>query len=302
MNIHGLKYEAKTEEDATAWIVNQAGKEMKRCVFPTRPCLNYYISKDGTMYGCKHCVRAKKYIAYECRPKVGRMAKGMLYSLYTTDGEVNKLAARLVWCTWMLGYWSEKIKVRYKDGNCHNIKLENLAELDNKWKIREEHSEKMKRFEKIYKQEFDIIVQGVCNRMGIPEEDAQDCVQEAYISVSQNYDRNIEYFAAKWTVCAQKKALDYMERQKTMLQIDILQGGWRCGKWDNYDDVSKILNQIKNKKDRRVLELVADGATYTEIMEEVGITRQYIATRLRRARGVCKAYLSTDKEIMKIYG
>lgn len=301
MNIRGPKYETKTEEEALAWINEQAGKEMRRCVFPTRPCLNYYISRDGLLYGCKFFVRAKKYIAYQCHTKTGKKADGVMYNLFTPDGEANKLAARLIWCTWVLGYWSDKVKVRYKDGDRNNIDLSNLAELNNEWKIREEHADEMRKYEDIYRREFKMMVHSVRYKIGITEEDAKDAVQDAYIAATRNHDGKIEHFGANWFVMAQKIAMNYIQQKETFTSLEYESVEKATGRWES-SSVTPILAPIKDEKDRRILQLVADGATGTEICEEIGIARSNLIRRLHRAREICKDYLSTDKEIMKIYG
>lgn len=301
MNIRGLKYETKTEEEAIAWINEQAGKEMRRCVFPTRPYLNYYISRDGLLYGCRYFWRAKKYVAYQCHPKTDRKADGVIYNLFTPDGEANKLAARLIWCTWVLGYWSDKVKVRYKDGDRNNIDLSNLAELNAEWKIREEHAEEMRKYEDIYRREFKMMVHDVRWKIGILEDEAKDAVQEAFIAITRKHDGKIEHFCANWFVMAQKIAMSYIQQKDTFRPIDYIPNDITTGKCDRYN-VLNILTPIKDEKDRRALELVAHGATMTEICEEMGISRTNLTRRLHRAREICKEYLSTDREIMKIYG
>jgi RNA polymerase sigma factor (sigma-70 family) len=300
MNIQGPKYETKTEADALAWIEHQVGKKMKRCVFPTRPCLNYYISRNGIMYGCRWFWRAKKYVAYQCFTRKNTHAEGPLYRMYTVDGQAHKLAARLIWCTWVLGYWSDKAKVRYKDGNPNHIDLSNLAELNEEWKIREEHAENMRKFEAIYRREFKVMVHDVRWKMGILEDEAKDAVQEAFIAITRNHDGNMQYFGANWMVMAQKIAMSYIQQKDTFRPIDDVPNDRATGKWDRYN-VSNILAPIKDEKDRRALELVAQGATITEICEEIGISRTNITRRLHRAREICKDYLSTDREIMKMY-
>ena len=301
MNIRGQKYETKTEEEALAWINEQAGKEMRRCVFPTRPCLNYYISRDGLLYGCRYFWRAKKYVAYQCHPKTDRKADGVIYNLFTPDGEANKLAARLIWCTWVLGYWSDKVKVRYKDGDRNNIDLSNLAELNEEWKIRKEHAEEMRKFENIYRREFKMMVHDVQYRSNIRKEEAQDAVQEAFIAITRKHDGNIEHFCANWFVMAQKIAMNYIQQKENFTSLEYESVEKATGRWES-SSVTPILAPIKDEKDRRALELVAQGATITEICEEIGISRTNITRRLHRAREICKDYLSTDREIMKIYG
>lgn len=301
MNIGGLKYETKTEEDAMAWIKEQAGREMRRCVFPTRQCLNYYISRDGLLYGCRFFWRAKKYVAYQCTPKKGRKEEGVMYGLYTQDGEAHKLAARLIWCTWVLGYWSDKVKVRYKDGNRNNINLNNLAELNIEWKIREEHAEEMRKFEEIYRREFKNLVHYIRYKSGISEEDAKDVVQDAYIAVTRNHDGKTEHFCANWYVMAQKIAMSYIQQNEAFVSLEYESVEKTTGRWE-CSNATPILAPIKDEKDRRALWLVADGATITEICEEIGMSRTNITRRLCRTRKICKDYLSTDREIMKIYG
>ena len=196
MNIKGPQYETQTETDAVAWITRQAGKEMKRCVFPTRPCLNYYISRDGLLFGCRHMLFKKKYVAYMCHPKPNQKADGIIYDLSSPDGSRHKLAARLIWCTWVLGYWSEKVKVRYRDGDPNHLELDNLVELNNDLKIRDEHAETMHQYEDIYRREFKMIVHDVRYKMNIEEEDAKDAVQEAYIAITAT-------MTAGWSISVQ---------------------------------------------------------------------------------------------------
>lgn len=300
MNIKGERYETQTEQDAIEWITRQSGREMKRCVFPTRPCLNYYISRDGVMYGCKHFVHAKKFVAYKCNPKEGRKAQSVLYSIFTPDGESCKIAARLIWCTWVLGYWSDKVKVRFKDGNRYHIDLSNLAELNNEWKIREEQAKNMQRFEAIYRREFRRIARDVHYTIGILEDEAKDAVQDAYIAITRDIKFDGEYFIERWVRMSQKIAIGYIQHKETFRPIDCIQSERETCRWDNYN-ASTILIPIKDDKERMILELVAQGVTGTDIAKELGISRSNVVQRLRHARGICKAYLKSDRELMKIY-
>lgn len=293
MYIRGLKYETPDEADAVAWITRQAGQPMKRCVFPTRPSLDYYISGDGIMYGCIHCPNRHKHIAYPMALRTNGKSGCPVYRMYTANGTTSKLAARLIWCTWVLGYWSDKVKVRYKDGDKTHIDLANLAELNNEWKIREEHAENMRKYEDIYRREFKLMVHFVRHKMGILEEEAKDAVQDAYIAVTRNHDGNMQQFGANWMVMAQKIAMSYIQQKDTFRPIDYVPNDRATGRWDTYH-VTPVLAPIKDATDRRIMMLVADGASQREIGEELGISLRAVVYRLHNARAICQRYLRSE--------
>lgn len=297
MNIRGEKYECKTEVQAIEWMQEKVDKQVRRCVYPTRPELNYYITRDGIMFACRYFPRHDKYVAHQCPTKQAGKVDGIVYRMYSTDGEVNKVAASLVYCTWVLGYWSENTKVVFKDGNKYNICVDNLELRQQKLTI--EMADRMQQFKDIYRREFRQIAHDIQWQLMIREDEAKDYTQDAFLKMIEKCSKEKEqYFVQQWVVMAQKMAMQAINERDKLKNID--NSLYEQGRMDVYQ-VSSMLDILKDQKQRKILEMVADGYSQLEISKIIGTSKRVVWCNLQKARTILKDYLQTDKEIMKIY-
>lgn len=297
MNIRGEKYECKTEVQAIEWMQEKVGKRVKRCVYPTRPELNYYITRDGIMFACRYFPIPDKYVVHQVPTQKLSKVDGIVYRMYSTEGEVSKVAARLVYCTWVLGYWSENTKVVFKDGDKYNICVENL-ELRQQ-KLTRYMAERMQQFKDIYRRSFRQIAHDIQWQLMIREDEAKDYTQDAFLKMIEKCSNEKEpYFVQQWVVMAQKMAMQSISERDKLKNID--DSLYEQGRMDVYQ-VSSLLDILKDKKQRKILEMVADGYSQLEISKIIGSTKKFVWYNLKKARTILKDYLQTDKEIMKIY-
>lgn len=297
MNIKGKKYECLSEFDAIEWIQNDIGQMVKRCVCPTLPENNYFITQNGILYGCRYFPRPKKYVVHQVKKCEKAIFDGILYHICTIDGVKRETAERLVYCTWVLGYWSKNIKLIFKDGNRNNVCLGNL-ELRQQ-RITSDMSDRMQQFSHLYRKEFNCIVHNVAWTMMIREDDAKDYVDDTFIKlVGDSSLTDEQEFIQKWVRLAQKTALQVIQIYERRKNIDFLD--WQNGTNDTYV-ITNLLDVLKDKKQRKVMELVADGYSHREIGNMIGLTRSGVQHVLEKARVILKKYLSADYELMQIY-
>lgn len=102
----------------------------------------------------------------------------------------------------------------------------------------------------------------------------------------------------QWVVMAQKMAMQAINERDKLKNID--NSLYEQGRMDVYQ-VSSMLDILKDQKQRKILELVADGYSQLEISKIIGTSRSVVQYNLEKARTILKDYLQTDKEIMKIY-
>ena len=106
MQHKGEIFRCETEEDAVAWMEQQAKRKMRLCVCPSTQDYNYYISTDGILYTCHYCHTLKRYEAYKTEQRTsnindGKQNKkfGIRYKITSHKQDKIVFAARLVYCT-----------------------------------------------------------------------------------------------------------------------------------------------------------------------------------------------------------
>lgn len=281
MNVRGEIIVAKNEREVEEWA---ASKQASKVPFKEHKCLTYYITKDGTLFVCNRIRTRAEYSIYKKRPSPSLVSgHGDMYKMIRDGQECSVFAVRLVFCTFVLGYWSDSVHIVFKDGNCEHIHPDNLAESEVRL-----NKNRMEQLSAVYKREFNAMVHNVQYFAKIEEQDAKDAVQDAFISLcSKEEDENyFQFFCQRWASMAQKYGMLYWQR--VLINEDLCGGGVEV---ECSMDITWHLNDIQ----RRVLSMTAEGMSTSSIAEDLGIHRNTVGKILRAAREKMKRYLSTDK-------
>lgn len=300
------RYRCNTEQEALAWMEQQAGRKMHLCAFPSTPGINYYISTDGILYTCQYHHTLNIYEAYSMLQRIpkldeerrGLLHMGVFYKLSSNGNVKIAQAAKLVYCTYVLGYWDEGINILFKDGNRCNIELSNLAE-QKKYTLTDKHADKMRVLLTEYIDHFKRIQDYVQYKEFLSVDDAKDCVEDAFlILLDKIHGKDIEHFTGYWIVMAAKMAFGYAQRRIRHRNIDSIEFG--LGNTDIPYEIN-LLDVLEDSEQRKVMGLVAEGYSQFEIGKMTGLTKRQVQIRQGKASQILRDYLKTDKEIMKIY-
>lgn len=277
MNVRGDILVMKTMNEVEEWARTHAAM----VPFPFHKRLTYYVSQDGILYACNRVRMSGQYLIYQERPKESIVSgQGIFYHMMRDGSQHSVSAARLVYFTYVLGYWDDSVHIVFKDGNCEHVHPDNLVEREKPLNV-----ERMRLLADLYAREFRKIAHEVQWALNIDMEDAKDATQDAFLSLCTKCDdEKIPYFGAKWMVMAKKYGM--LAHDRVLLNEDI-NGSY---------DIECSLDILKNltEPQRQVIIMTADGMSLREIAEELGIAHTTVRRRLDDARAIMKNYLSTD--------
>ena len=303
MQHKGEIFRCETEQEAVTWMEQQAEREMRLCVCPSTQDYNYDISTDGILYTCHYCHTLKRYEAYKMEQRTsnindGKQNKelGIRYKITSHKRDKIVFAARLVYCTYVLGYWDEDFVIMYKDGNPNNINPDNIAERTN-YTLTDEHAEMMNNLLPIYSRNFIRIQNYVQYLRRITIDDAKDCTEEAFLILLARITKNeMEMFLPAWINMAAKMSRKYVELRMKTCDLDAIE-------FKVHDRAYEInlLDILEDEQQREVMKLIAQGYSQSQAGEILNMTKRQIGVRQRKASAILRDYLKTDKEIMKIY-
>lgn len=296
-------YRCKTESEAIDWMENQSGRKFQLCVFTSTQDYNYYISRDGILYSCHYCHTLKRYESYKMSQRKQQLIDGkrnneigIFYKLTSNKEDKIVLGAKLVYCTYVLGYWDEHITIKYKDCNRFNIKLDNLYEYK-KIDLTYENAIKMNSLTNVYKQHFKPIQNYVKFISNISIDDAKDCTQEAFLILSSKIEeKKIRWFVYYWATMASKMSRKYLERRIKSHNIELM----NFGTHDKQYEVN-LLELLNDERQRDVMGLISQGYTQLEAGEILNLTKRQIQISQHNASKILRDYLRTDKDIIEIY-
>ncbi|MBQ7531865.1 MAG: sigma-70 family RNA polymerase sigma factor [Paludibacteraceae bacterium] len=302
MPIKSEKYRCRTEQEAIAWIEREAGQKMYPCVYPSRMGHDYYIGKDGTLFASRYYNEARYYLVYRIYPVVSQFFrnKDKAYTLASTERIEGVLVQRLVYCTFVLGYWDTKTSILFKDGNHQNCHIDNLtakvtAGIDS---LTGKDADAMRTYQQDYTKHFPTI----CNYLRwfarLNKQEAEDCTQDAFIRIVEEVARlNRDHFVGYWIVMARKMSLQYVRQRLIHVDIDSTKPLWTRAPECGID----LLSILPNETHREIIMLMADGYTMTQVGDMLGMSKSQIDKRQIKAKRILRDYLKTDKEIMKQY-
>ena len=225
---------------------------------------------------------------------------GYSYALQQNFEQVQTKAEKLVYCTFVIGEWDEDIEIEFKDGNSRNVSLDNLTEVGEQ--LTEESAQIMSEYADIYRDKYDYVTKFVRFKTDVSTEDAEDCTSKSFIYLTANRRRKeIDDFVALWIHYAVKKA------QSLWLWRYIP----RVGRIDEKEWFFKrpapeyglaLLNVLPDERWKKVMWCMVNGYSQEETAQEIGLSVSSVRDFRRESKKYLRSYLSTDKEIMKIYG
>ena len=298
-NMEEKTFYLSSESDALSMMEELSGCKVLQVVFPYSGYNNYYISEKGHCYSVRHAAKVKK--AWKLKVLVPRdRGFGYSYTLQQNFEQIQMKAEKLVYCTFVIGEWDEDIELEFKDGNNHNVSLDNLAEVGEQ--LTEESAQIMSEYADIYRDKYDYVTKFVRFKTEVSMEDAEDCTSKTFIYLTANRRRKeIEDFVALWIHYAVKKA------QSLWLWRYIP----RVGRIDEKEWLFKrpapehglaLLNVLPDERWKKVMWCMVNGYSQEETAQEIGLSVSSVRDFRRESKKYLRNYLSTDREIMKIYG
>ena len=224
---------------------------------------------------------------------------GYSYSMWQNGKPIESKVERIVYCTFVLGEWNDEVELEFKDGDPKNICLENIVECGEY--LTEVSAQRMTKYAGIYQKYFDHVVKCVVWRTGIDWEDAEDLTSKSFVYLcAKERRKEMDHFLALWVYYAKKRAQSFW----------LLRHAPRIGKLDEMEWLMKrndtpfglnILDVLPDERWKISLRMVAEGSSREEVAEALGLSVSSVRDFLREAKSYLRKYLSTDREIMKMY-
>ena len=286
-----------SESDALSLMEELSGCKVLPVAFPYSGYNNYYISENGHCYSVRYAAKVKKQ--WKLNVLEPRDRNGYSYTLQQNYKKVQTKAEKLVYCTFVIGEWDEDIEIEFKDGDCHNVSIDNLDEVGEQ--LTEESSRIMSEYADIYRDKYDYVMKLVRFKTDVSTEDAEDCTSKSFIYLTASR-RKKEFgdFVALWIHYAVKKAQSiwlwrYVPRIGRIDEIE-----WMF-KRPAPEHGLPILNVLPDERWKKVMWCMANGYSQEETAQEIGLSVSSVRDFRRESKKYLRKYLSTDKEIMKIY-
>ena len=292
----------KTAEEGIQEMERRSGCQVRKIVYPYVSMKDYFVSENGdffTLHFEKY--RNKRWCVDIIIPRDrGTAMRGISVSFQTNKKQVQVKLEKLVYCTFVLGDWNEDIDIDFKDGNHKNVHLENLAERGEF--LTEDAVQRMEKYADVYQKNFDYVVRYVRFFEDIDTEDAEDITSKAFMYLCAFEQKEIKGdFVSLWIYYAKKKAQSFwLWRCKPRVgKVDEME--WLTGRNDTPIGLD-ILNVLPNERWKVALWQQAQGYSQEESAEELGVSVSMVRNYRRDAKNFMRQYLSTDREVMKIYG
>ena len=280
------------------WMEERSGCRVEQVVFPYTCRKDYYVSEHGHFYSV--CYERWKNKRWCVLPIVGKEKNsGYCYTMWQNGKPIESKVERIVYCTFVLGEWNDEVELEFKDGDPKNICLENIVECGEY--LTEESAQRMAEYAGIYQKYFDHVVKRVVWHTEIDWEDAEDLTSKSFVYLcAKERRKKMDDFVALWVYYAKKRAQSFWL--------------WRCapriGKLDEMEWLMKrndtpfglnILDVLPDERWKISLRMMAEGSSREEVAEVLGLSVRSVSNFLREAKSYLRKYLSTDREIMKMY-
>jgi DNA-directed RNA polymerase specialized sigma24 family protein len=303
MPIKNEIYRCKTQQEAVAWMEQQAGRKMYPCIYPSGMGLDYYISTDGVMYASLYCNKKRQYMTYRliARKNTFLRHNDWTYQLSSNGIDNNVLIQKLVYCTFALKYWDPSIKIIFKDENSDNCNIDNLTVRNYTiTSLTSDHTNTMRHFTPEYKSNFKKLSKFLQYTNGLTKDEADDCTQDAFMRMIVNSSDKMDsgFFIGHWVAVAKKMSMDYVNRK--MARVDLDDYITNHGSHDTGYEIN-LLNIISDENQREIMQLTSEGYSGYQIADITGISYARVYNMKNKAKQILRDYLKTDKEIMKIY-
>lgn len=305
MNINGGFF-SDTESDALSEMQKMVKCKVKRCAYPTTKNLTYYLSEHGELFSIQK-IQGKLLTRGPKQPgsknshgkrKDGGTTLRMSNGKHGAGSESWIRAELLVYCTYILGRWEPDLRIDFKNGRASDLRPDNLQE--HVEEIPPEWSERLARWENIYRSQFAEVVRRVVWWSFISVEDAKDVVQSAYIYIcTYGYKKEPENFLGLWIHIAKIRAIGFKKHHSDHYNTEdydlILE--LRGTKPPTYE--VDMIHIQKGDRRQRFLELWAQGHTPTEIAEMEGSTVSNVGASVSHSIKFLQKYFAHDKEMFR---
>lgn len=305
INYHGYKlgedaFFANSEVDALAEFSKRAGCEVRKCVYPVRSKRVYCISEHGDMFGLFRDESKHVFIGYSAKPRVlhnteERPTLGVWYGVkhYLSGKDTVVKAEKLVYCTFILGKWDDDVIVRFKDGDPYNVCVDNLEEPNKE--VSQVWIERMSEQTKVYKREFNRVVDYVEWFCKIREDEAQDCVQDTFMWLTSADREMPNYFVGAWMFWSKMHGIKYLRARARMCTLEDWDG------WQNDRPIdTDILGMVKNDKHRNMLLMKLHGYTEQEIADKYGTKQGVVRVTMQRVIANLRKEFLEDFKVLGI--
>lgn len=284
---------ADTIEGLRKEIKKRSGCNVRESVFSTYGEMTYYVSEHGEIYGISSRIIHGKHYGYgPLRPipyRSNQEKLGVKYSIRDGGSHEQEIwADKLVYCTFILGKWDEKIKIDFKDGNPANVHLDNLVGYYEV--IKPEWSENMKMYADIYKCNFSDVVNYIIWNCNLSRTAAKDVAQDTFIWITTNREMPQNMIGAwmHWAKYFGRNEVYNITKVRYFEDIDL-----HFGKTKKAYEID-FFGLIKNEKHREMLRLYFQGYTRQEIAEMFGIKERMVRYYYESSINYLRAYLKNE--------
>ena len=298
MTLGHQNIKAESEEEVIQWMQERSMCRVVQVVFPYTGHKDYYISEHGHFFSVLHQrYRQKRWCADVLSAREEN--NGYSYSIQQNGKQVQCKAEKIIYCSFITGEWSEDIEIDFKDGDPKNIRLDNLAECGEY--LTEEAATRMARWESVYQKYFNRVVKYIAFFFFFYTEDAEDLTSKAFIYLCANEREITGDFVSLWIYYAKKKAQSFWL--------------WRCkpriGRADEMEWLLMhntpsigldMLDVLPDERWKIAIRDMAEGCSQEFTAQKLGLSVSSVRDFRREAKRYMRKYLSTDRELMKIYG
>ena len=265
--------------------------EVRHLPYPTVGNIDYYVSRSGDLYGVQRIAnrfitRRKSHLRY----KGGFTARLM----ESPHKETFVHLGLLTYCAFVLGEWKPGVKLEFKNGDCYDVRPENLCEAVKSVVV--EYAERMACRKNIYGSQFGRVCWSVNYTTGLPIEDCKDVTQNTFIYLTTTGHRSCirteDDFIGLWIKVARLRAIDYQKHRwhEFPHEMDWLPSGSRTT--FEFD----FFGLQPGKKRQQYLRLYFEGNSPTEIARECGASLGTVSSSVSRSIQFMQKYFKRDIE------
>lgn len=286
-----------TEAEAREEMEKIAGVKVLPCAFPTIGNLKYYISERGDVFSMQvikgHYLTRGPKKAASLNGHGKRKDGGVSHRLSYAPGREKWVPCELlVYCTFTLRQWEPEVKLEFVNGRANDIRPDNIRPC--KPAVPSEWTERMAKYQKIYKREFINVAYYIKYRAGLDLEDAKDVAQSTFIWLTTSGFKE-EFSSALWNYWGLRRGLDY--KRHFITKIDLT---------DFYEDEDKglgvsehsyevdLVAALKGEKRQRYLRLWCQSHTPTQIAEMCNTTIGNVGASITHSIRFLQRYLKNE--------
>lgn len=245
------------------------GKDIRVIPLPTIDTMTYYVSDIGEVYGCQKL--RNMYLTKPLRIE-NRYSLGSNFRYVYTKGKQKAVYMQYVmYCTFVLGYWDEDLKLEAIDGNVYNYQLDNIKIKGKKLPVT--FLNNMSMLKDIYKSHFKDVAWYSKFIADIDFEDCKDITSNAFYEICEwGIDFDCDLFVGMWKNKVRERTFDFIKFNTRFKDVMFGENGEELmGRYDEEKDIiewKKLLNGTQRKK---MYQQWLNGDTPTDIAEDNGV-------------------------------